>query len=392
MVIMPVFYEELDGSPAITMDRRGGSARRMVKIAWDDIDPFFSELFPSPFSGYGDASFPGYPWLVVDTVQVEPFSPDPRGLNEDLNYFPSGAKVTVNYKPPERDAGLQGANHTGPGGAGGSTGGQQGQDQSFVTHKVSVGGEFITWPAQNLCWRQSVDGLPGWRGLAKHKASGDTTAGIIVPAIEHTITWAQVYWPPWGAIRQCLGKINAYDFAGAPIGTLLFLGVEASHELTNAGLKAWSLEYKFTEKNNNPLDPLKSMGWNYFLRPDGANAGTFQVLLRTVPQVDLGGGYLGPPRTTISAALSSTDLLMTVDNSSVFPQSGTFRAAIDPGQAEEEEVSVTPLGGASYAIIRGLGGGRIRPHALAARIVQFPGRIYDYADFRYLFNPSMPLV
>jgi hypothetical protein len=389
---MPVFYEEMENSPSITMDRRGGSARRVVKIAWDDIDAFFTELFPLPFSGYADASFPGYPWLVVDTVQVEPFSSDPRGLNEDINYFPSGAKVTVSYKPPERDAGMQGTDHSGPGGSPGSTGGQQGSDQSFVTHKVSVGGEFITWPAQNLCWQRSKDGQPGWRGIANHKATGDTTAGIIVPQIEHTITWAQVYWPPWAAIRQCLGKINAYDFAGAPLGTLLFLGIEASHELTNAGLKAWSLEYKFTEKNNNALDPFKPQGWNWFLRPDGANAGTFQVLYRMVPEIPIGNDKFAYPATTLATALSTTSLLMTVANTSMFPATGNFRVAVDPGTLSEEEMGATLLGGGSFGLVRGLSGGRIRTHAVGAKVVQFPGRIYDYADFRYLFTPSMPLI
>jgi hypothetical protein len=43
-------------------------------------------------------------------------------------------------------------------------------------------------------------------------------------------------------------------------------------------------------------------------------------------------------------------------------------------------------------LVRGLSGGRIRTHAVGAKVVQFPGRIYDYADFRYLFTPSMPLI
>jgi hypothetical protein len=399
--LIPTWYEELENSPSITMDRRGGSAQRVVRIAWDDINAFFLELFPNPYNGWGTAIFPGYPWLVVDRVRVEPFDPAPRGLNEEINYFPGGARVTVDYAPPERDPSLQGGaqgDKSGPGAGPGSTGGNTGSDQAFVTHKVSVGGEFITWPSKNLQWQDPAKGSAQWdpAPAKEFEVSGDTSAAVVMPLIEHTISWAQVLWPPWLAIRQCLGRVNAYEFAGAPPGTLLFLGAEASRELTPTGIKAWQLDYKFSEKNYNALNPARPMGWNYFLRSDGANAGTMQLLYRKPPLIDLGDNKKGAPRCTLLSAmdLNTAQVNVSAWGPEKFPKTGQFRVIIDPGIPPnvEEAAVIAGAGTNTWTLLRGIAGGRRRPHAEGAKVWQFPGRIYDIADFRYLFQPGMPLV
>lgn len=397
---MAVWYEELEGSPTINMDRRGGSAQRKVRIAWGDIDAFFQELFPDPFFGYTGAFFPGYPWLVVDSVAVEPFDPNnPTGQNEAINTFPAGARVTVNYKPPELDQGHQGGptgDRSGPGGTTGSAGNQQGQSQTFVTHKVSAGGEFITWPSKNLRWMRAANGLdtPNQpQPEREYDVAADSSAAVAIPLLEHSISWGSVEWPPWTAIRQCLGKVNAYSFAGAGPGTLLFLGCDASRELTSTGVKAWNLEYKLSEKNVNSANPALPMGWNYFLRPDGVNAGSFDLLFRKPPMIDLGNGQKGAPQTVLSAPVTAEQATINVANDSKFPRVGQFRVVIDAGTANVEEVAVIAgQGSNTWAVLRGLGGDRKRPHAANAPVASFPGRIYEVADLRYLFLPSMPIV
>jgi hypothetical protein len=46
------YYEELEGSPTIEGGRKGVTATRIVRIAWEDINAFMFEIFPDPFFGY----------------------------------------------------------------------------------------------------------------------------------------------------------------------------------------------------------------------------------------------------------------------------------------------------------------------------------------------------
>jgi hypothetical protein len=326
---MAVFYEELEGSPEIDLERRSTTARRVVRIAWDDFPAFLEELFPDPYLGYlGTASFPGLPWLKVTKVRMEPFQPAyPSGLNESINVYPSGARVTVSYATPGEDMGHQGG-----------------------------------------------------------------------PKGDHSVSWHFVPWPPWTAIRQCVGKVNAFKFAGAPRGTLLFLGAEASQDITTHGVKAWTLEYKFSEKNANAQNPLRPQGWNYFLRPNGENAGTFQPIARTVPIRTLPDGSRGVPMTTLTTALPPGAVTVQVANGSIFPSSGQFRILLDPNliidnpaNQWEECAVIAGQGGNAWTVLRGLEGDPQRFHAQFASVIQYPGRVYDLADFRFLFRPGIPL-
>jgi hypothetical protein len=62
---MPVAYEELPGSPEIDLERRTGSGRRRIIIAWSDVEAMMDEIFPDPSTGYlYGAVMPGYPFLV----------------------------------------------------------------------------------------------------------------------------------------------------------------------------------------------------------------------------------------------------------------------------------------------------------------------------------------
>jgi hypothetical protein len=409
---MAVFYEELEGSPEIDLERRSTTARRVVRIAWDDFPAFLEELFPDPYLGYlGTASFPGLPWLKVTKVRMEPFQPAyPSGLNESINVYPSGARVTVSYATPGEDMGHQGGpkgDHSGPGGSHGSSGNQNSQDQTFVTSKTSVGGEFITWPSRSLRWLTPDNLLHGYGDVnvnpnspeeRQYKVYGDTQVGITVPSCEHSVSWHFVPWPPWTAIRQCVGKVNAFKFAGAPRGTLLFLGAEASQDITTHGVKAWTLEYKFSEKNANAQNPLRPQGWNYFLRPNGENAGTFQPIARTVPIRTLPDGSRGVPMTTLTAALPPGAVTVQVANGSIFPSSGQFRILLDPNliidnpaNQWEECAVIAGQGGNAWTVLRGLEGDPQRFHAQFASVIQYPGRVYDLADFRFLFRPGIPL-
>lgn len=254
---MAVQKFQLAGSPKIHMDRSGGTAVQMFRIAWADVGPFILEMLgPTPYA------MPGFPWLTVDNMDIEPHhteGPDANGA-DPATYSAAGAKVTLNYTIPKEDGKQQpasnGGDGSGPGGKDGSTGGSA---VTFVKHTVSVGGEFLQWPAKGAHWE-----IGDFKG--DDKLSDTTQVGRVVGLIEHQVTWSFVKFPPWDAIRSLIGKINDKKFCGALAGTMLFLGVEAEHEFTSNGAQAWTVTYKFSEKRN--VDSFGIIrGWNYFLRP-----------------------------------------------------------------------------------------------------------------------------
>lgn len=347
---MAVNVEELAGSPNYIYDRKGGSGERSVKIAWDDQFLFLIELFPDSYVDGQQvvvppaATFPGMPWLYAKSARVEPFDNEaPLGNN----IFPAEyrhARVTISYATEEFDQKTTDPHGEGPGGSQGSTGGtvggDMGQAQTMISHKISIGGEFLTWPSSALQWDRAADATidendPLARSQKQTGVSEDSQSSVIIPLIEHEITWHYVALPPWFAMRTCVGRVNAYAFAGCPMETMLFLGGECSREISNQGARAWTMSYKFAEKNMNALDPVHPQGWNYFLRPSGLGPCTFQRLKkRTSPQTTL--NYLSSESTLAQniTALNQTNVV--VAHKKGFPPAGALTIKIDA-----EEMLVT---------------------------------------------------
>ena len=293
---MPVIYQELEGSPKITMNREGGSATRVVLINWGDINNFILEVFPKGNFGFPlTASFPGYRWLRAQSIDIEPwFAEAPRGYGEPVNVYVSGARVTVNYAPNKID---------------------DVEEQTFVEQEISSSAEFLTWPNQGVRWQTTPSGevvacgqyvgKPGTistSDIDKRKStllSEEIKVGIVIPIIERTMTWHYVTNPPWVNIRNCLGKLNDRTWQGAPKETVLFGGFSASRQTTSLGIKAWKLTYKFQEKCLNypvpkPYKKLKDgqmvtvtpepEGWNHFLRPMGLKSRFDRVIYEQVDE------------------------------------------------------------------------------------------------------------
>lgn len=445
MVFNPALYEELEGSPVLTYTRgKGGTAKQMFRMPWEQVDDFLALIFPSPYISGTRIIIPPariYPdklWMVAKSTDIEPFDPmSPSGLFQAPNYYPGGAKVTVNYETPEFDQ----SNPTNDGPAGNDT-------VTFVTYKVSVGGEFLTYPSNSLRWDQPSDTTlvdsPGAPLSPRYLSVGDDTqAAVIIPLLEHTLTWTQVAFPPWRAIRTCLGKVNAYNFCGTPPETLLFMGCEASRDVTNQGIRCWNLEYKFAEKNQNPYNLNDPQGWNHFLRPDGLSAGLFmrmrkrlmggfttlrrpaaignatiavmasssfprgasyKVLINNLGEHEVTAGFGTnvltvdpviaanyPVGATVAQFYRSTlDVAMTAgtntvridpDDDTMFPRSGQFYLKI-----ENEIVAVVAgQGTTTLTVLRGVSGTRAVPHAMGVNVDLTYGSVYDLADFNTLF-------
>jgi hypothetical protein len=352
---MEAMFEELAGSPTFNFERGKGTAIRVGKVPWALIPTFLGLALPGAILR-GPLifipllpSYPGNNFLLVKSVAIKPFFDDavlPTNLNPAS--YPD-AEVTVNYSTPEFDQQNPGNDGPGP------------QPTTFLTWKVSVSGEFLVWPTSALTWQlprdPSLDGSQAALSMKQTIVGPDVQVGIVMPNIEHQLSWESVPFPPWSQIRRNVGKVNAYSFIGAAPETLLFLGVEASREMTTSGTRMWKLEYKMTEKNNNAINPKNPYGWNHFLRPDGQYAGTFQRMQKRPP-----GGA-----TILAANITNVSVALTVRNGAGFPSLAGFNVQID-----QEQMSIGATGGGNAWTItaRGINGTVAAAHTAPALILQ----------------------
>ena len=116
--------------------------------------------------------------------------------------------------------------------------------------------------------------LPGgwtWDDLPTVPAPADLAPARAIPFTDHHLTWDQVLFPPWDAIRTLQGKVNSTVFLGCPPETMLFLGAEAN-KLYRSGLGAgasefcWQIHYVFRERAIKQGGQV--LGWNHLWRPD----------------------------------------------------------------------------------------------------------------------------
>jgi hypothetical protein len=193
-------------------------------------------------------------------VRIEPFEkrPDDQGtfddVTSDLNsYSGQFVEVVVDYA-------LLG---------GGQARLPQAPDGTLLTYRMDFGGEYMALPGHQLVW-QSDGTLP---------VTPDAVPTLRVPIIEHCVTWHRVVNPPWSAISECIGAVNAATFLGAAAETVLFDGAKAGWQFT--GLDdlqqpqfGWRLTYVFREKTIKVLDDDQSQlsyGWNHSYRPDSTD-------------------------------------------------------------------------------------------------------------------------
>jgi hypothetical protein len=119
-------------------------------------------------------------------------------------------------------------------------------------------------PSAGLQWAVSTtdpvpDGLP---------------IGLRIPTTEHSINWPYISFPPWTTMRSTLGKVNsvAITFQTGFIAAecLMFMGVEASRQITSDGTTCWNITYRFSEKQQASSFGVGGgipKGWNVFYNP-----------------------------------------------------------------------------------------------------------------------------
>lgn len=258
-------FNELAGSPVRDITPVGQRAQRMAIIEQSLLDDLITYLFP--LGDFGRA-YPGNAALRASNMHVEPWggeaskiaSPIASNLDVDAINTYAYLKVTVDYETIQADI-------------------SQGDDpQLLLNHRWSIGGEFLTVEAKGLEW--SDEGL----------VDDDVKAGILIPTIEHQITWMRVERPPFTAMRDRLGCVNSanQNFQTGTIlpETLLFLGAELHRDILTSGALAWQVGYHFSERRvamATDLAPgdhgnkvggvsggaaMSVGGWNHFFRSE----------------------------------------------------------------------------------------------------------------------------
>lgn len=242
----------------------GSRAMREGRFVWSEMADMIAEIFPVPVvtgavqtDGQGIA-LPGFGYLRADSIHIEPEVPEKTtnvtGLTSflSLNTYAYGiAQVSYVTAPTLTNSG-----------------GSLPESQPFnpdpvqlLEHRWSIGAEFLTIkPPTTWNWyTNSDDPVPD-----------DLPLGKLVPTIEHQITWPSVLFPPFTAMRSCVGKINSATMTlqtGAiRRSTLLFLGAELSRQVLSDGTRAWQVTYRFSER----LIAIPSnaiAGWNVLWNP-----------------------------------------------------------------------------------------------------------------------------
>ncbi len=258
---MSVVFKELGGSPLEVFEPQAMRAQRRLLVAWEDRHALVARLLGEgyEFGGRGQAAYPGRPFIAVARIEVEPFppSPDDQGTFDDVtsqlnSYSGKFALVTVDYELVDESRSRKDLPKV--------------EDDTFLTYRMDFGAEYEDISGHVMYWA-SDGSIP---------VPPDAVPTIRVPITEHHITWHRVVNPPWQAMRECVGTVNAAAFLGAAAETVLLDGVTADKQFVGIDELSqpqfgWKIAYVFREKAVKAGGNI--YGWNHRFRslpPGGA--------------------------------------------------------------------------------------------------------------------------
>lgn len=250
---MTIPFQELNGSPEETYTLDDFTATRQFLVPWSRRNDFVSWLrgVSTAFGSQESVAYPNRPDVLPYKIEVKPY--DSRTVlktaigtpSEALNRYSSFALIRAHYKlQTQQDL------DSGPSAA---TGTRLSYRINFQLEQTSVNGA-------GLYWDGSTTSL-----------GADVSVPKTIPLTEHILTWKQVLYPPWTAIRELQGKVNSVAFLDCPPGTLLYQGVGVnklyrSDWQDGASEFCWQLEYRFLQRIIYQRE--ERFGWNAFYRPE----------------------------------------------------------------------------------------------------------------------------
>ena len=250
---LTVTFDELTFSPfgktqTVSFNESGASGVRRLKCAWSsrialarDLMGYVRQEPDNTVHIYRPATMPGYPKLVCNSVDIEPYiQPDPDGDTDLVASFVE-AIVTANYAYLSRATPEDQPNIT------------------YVSEELNPAAEFITLPNDSLFWdAENTESL----GTAD-------APGYLIRMMEWQYTLHKVFiMPP--AYFTLAGSINngpvfsqSLNFTFEP-GTLLADAPSLSRQWTSEGLPLWDVTFRFLYR--------PQAQWNLFPRPNIAGA------------------------------------------------------------------------------------------------------------------------
>lgn len=251
---MPVSTDPLSGYPRWSGGKDGLQITLAYKMAWDDIDNFYVELFPAAVGGFPSppAYYPGSTTLYADSFEAEPFVGDDDNPTCSSGIPTYGyARVTVTYKtiPYEQEK----ASDDAPAG-------------QLITRNWVVSGEVLTLPTAGLQWNDDP---------VNNVVPPDVVCGIVCPMVDITVTLHRVTAAYFATLLSNvftnIGKVNLTFFEGALSKTLLLLGADFTQTVSSDGAFTYECAIKFQYKNrfsDNIAADDETQGWNIFYDPN----------------------------------------------------------------------------------------------------------------------------
>ena len=277
-------FEEIGASPNGRGSRKGDlSFHREFKVAWDDAATFVAELLFGGTLGM-PKQFPGWPGMRVKEVTQDPYIELPTNnsaftdVEVDLVTH-EFARIKVDYGPLEPPN----ANDNLP-------------DGTYAEYEQNQSGEFLQLEGSTMRWATDKTPIP------------KVHDSVRIPITEHSVSWHRVDVPPWDAISELKGRVNASAFRIPATGqwvapeTLLFMSAKCkkTFNLLTAD-PTWSLAYSFAERRipafTNAAGNIYTssinataatvIGWNHAYRQ---STGTWQRRENSIGQAEYQGG------------------------------------------------------------------------------------------------------
>jgi len=246
-----VSYEEIHGSRREFWGDENIVAQRKLKCAWDDRHDLAAELRGYlRNSGGGNVqymqpqSFPGYNNLFVKSVTIEPFNPGPIASTVDTTVLEyDEAELLVEY---ENIGNLSDTDDDDT---------DELNEELLITESLQTSVEFLTVSNRKLSWDAG----------GTEPLEIDESPGIMVYMLEWIYTVHHMPYIPEAAISYT-GYVNSTSVYSPSLDvtfaaeTLLYKGCEPSRQVTDMGIKAWEITYRYA---------YRARGWNKFPKAGG---------------------------------------------------------------------------------------------------------------------------
>ena len=251
--MLKIPFQELSGSPEETYTTDDFTAIRKFLVPWENREEFANWLrgATNAFGPLESIAYPNHPDVVPYKIHIKPFDPltvEKTAMDspsDALNRYSSFALITVYYR-------IQTSQDLDDG--------PTAESGTRLSYRINFQLQEVEINGSGLYWRDSVTNLGAGAAVIK-----------TVPLTEHVLTWKQVLFPPWTAMRDLQGKVNSVEFLDCPPGTLLYEGVGVN-KLYRSDLQdgasefCWQLEYRFLQRiiyQNN-----YRYGWNAVYRKE----------------------------------------------------------------------------------------------------------------------------